>query len=119
MAFIPTDRAKSVVLGVQKFLDERVIPLEPMLVREGFVAMLPKLAELRAEAKARNLWAPFLPESLGGLGLTLVEYAYVSEALGRSPIAHYTLNCQAPDVGNMELLNAFGTDEQKERWLGH
>ena len=118
MAFIPTERARSVVDGVKKFLDERVVPLEPLLVKEGFVAMLPKLAELRVEARARNLWAPFLPESLGGLGLTLVEYAYVSEALGRSPVAHYTLNCQAPDVGNMELLHAFGTDEQKQRWLG-
>ncbi len=118
MAFLPTDRAKAVVDGVKKFLDERVIPLEPMLVREGFVAMLPKLAELRADAKARGLWAPFLPESLGGRGLTLVEYAYVSEALGRSPVAHYTLNCQAPDVGNMELLHQFGSDAQKQRWLG-
>src|SRR4249920_1570812 len=118
MGFVPNDRAKAVVDGVGKFLDERVIPLEPMLVKDGFVAMLPKLAELRGEAKARNLWAPFLPESLGGLGLTLVEYAYVSEALGRSPVAHYVLNCQAPDVGNMELLHHFGTDEQKQRWLG-
>ena len=89
-----------------------------MLVTDGFVKMLPKLAELRAEAKARGLWAPFLPESLGGRGLTLVEYAYVSEALGRSPVAHYVVNCQAPDVGNMELLHHFGTDEQKQAWLG-
>lgn len=118
MGFEPNERARSVVDGVKKFLDERVIPLEPMLVKEGFVAMLPKLAELREEAKKRGLWAPFLPESLGGRGLSLVEYAYVSEALGRSPVAHYTLNCQAPDVGNMELLHQFGTDEQKARWLG-
>ncbi|MFO0684948.1 MAG: acyl-CoA dehydrogenase family protein [Sandaracinus sp.] len=118
MAFLPTDRAKTVVDGVKKFLDERVIPLEPALGEKGFVALLPELAALRAEAKARGLWAPFLPVDLGGLGLTLVEYAYVSEALGRSPVAHYTLNCQAPDVGNMELLHMFGTDEQKARWLG-
>ena len=118
MAFLPTDRAKTVVDGVKKFLDERVIPLEPALGEKGFVALLPELTALRAEAKARGLWAPFLPVDLGGLGLTLVEYAYVSEALGRSPVAHYTLNCQAPDVGNMELLHMFGTDEQKARWLG-
>ena len=71
MGFVPNDRAKAVVDGVKKFLDERVIPLEPLLVREGFVAMLPKLAELRAEAKARSLWAPFLPESLGWIWFLL------------------------------------------------
>jgi alkylation response protein AidB-like acyl-CoA dehydrogenase len=118
MAFLPTDRAKSIVDGVRKFIDERLVHVEPELGAKGFVAMLPRLAELRAEAKQRGLWAPYLPESLGGRGLTLVEYGYVSEALGRSPMAHYVCNCQAPDVGNMELLHMFGTDEQKARWLG-
>ncbi|MFN9942253.1 MAG: acyl-CoA dehydrogenase family protein, partial [bacterium] len=80
--------------------------------------MLPAIEELRREAKARGLWAPFLPEELGGAGLGLTDYAHVSEILGRTPLGHYALNCQAPDVGNMELLHQFGTEEQKARWLG-
>lgn len=111
------ERAAKVVRDVRAFTDEKLIPLEQELMAHGFVATVPKLDAMREEAKARGLWAPFLPTELGGLGLTLLEYAHVSEALGRSPIAHYVLNCQAPDVGNMELLHLFGTDEQKERFL--
>jgi alkylation response protein AidB-like acyl-CoA dehydrogenase len=51
------------------------------------------------------------------MGLSLLEFAHISEALGRSPLGHYTFNCQAPDVGNMEILHLFGTDEQQERFL--
>ena len=51
------------------------------------------------------------------MGLTLMEHARVSEELGRSPLGHYVFGCQAPDAGNMELLNHFGTDEQKKKWL--
>lgn len=111
------DRAAKVVRDVRAFTDEAIVPLERELAAHGFVALLPKLEALRAEAKRRGLWAPFLPTDLGGMGLTLLEYAHVSEALGRSPAAHYVLNCQAPDVGNMELLHLYGTEEQKERFL--
>jgi alkylation response protein AidB-like acyl-CoA dehydrogenase len=111
------ERAAKVVRDVRAFTDEKLIPLEKELMAHGFVATVPKLDAIREEAKKRGLWAPFLPTELGGMGLTLLEYAHVSEALGRSPIAHYALNCQAPDVGNMELLHLFGTDEQKERFL--
>jgi alkylation response protein AidB-like acyl-CoA dehydrogenase len=51
------------------------------------------------------------------MGLDLMAHAQVSEELGRSPLGHYALNCQAPDAGNMEILHAFGTDEQKAQWL--
>lgn len=111
------DRAASFVREIRSFLDEHIVPLEPELGAHGFVALVPKLDALRQKAKERGLWAPFLPKDLGGQGLTLLEYAHVSEALGRSPVAHYVFNCQAPDVGNMELLHMFGTDAQKERFL--
>jgi alkylation response protein AidB-like acyl-CoA dehydrogenase len=111
------DRAASFVKALRAFMEDRIVPLEPELGARGFVALVPKLDALRQEARARGLWAPFLPEELGGRGLSLLEYAHVSEALGRSPVAHYILNCQAPDVGNMELLHLFGTDAQKERFL--
>ena len=102
---------------VDAFVDEVMIPLEPKYLQGSFKAMKPDMGKARSEAKKRGLWAPWIPQSHGGLGLTLPEYARVSAALGRSPIAHYALNCQAPDVGNMELLMTHGSDEQRARWL--
>jgi alkylation response protein AidB-like acyl-CoA dehydrogenase len=116
--FEPTERAKPILERVRAFVDERLVPCERDLLDRGFVAMLPRADELRREAKERRIWAPFLPPELGGAGLGLTDYALVSEILGRTPLGHYALNCQAPDVGNMELLHQFGTEEQKARWLG-
>lgn len=112
-----TERAQDVVARVRAFTQEELLPLERRLLDEGWMAVLPRLRELRVEAKKRGLWAPFLPESLGGLGLSLLEFGHVSEALGGVLVGHYVLNCQAPDVGNMELLHAHGSAEQKERFL--
>jgi alkylation response protein AidB-like acyl-CoA dehydrogenase len=95
-----------------------VLPLEPAMLTRDFRDLLPQLGVLRGEVQARGLWAPFLPRDLGGLGLSLVEYAEVSAVLGTSPIGHYVFNCQAPDVGNMELLHAHGSPALQQRWLG-
>ncbi len=102
---------------VNAFVDERCIPLEPKFLQGSFKALKPELDKARAEAKKRGIWAPWIPRAHGGLGLSLPEYAKVSAALGRSPIAHYALNCQAPDVGNMELLMSHGSEDQRARWL--
>jgi acyl-CoA dehydrogenase len=102
---------------IRAFLDERLIPHEGELLARDFRDVLPSLRMLRGEVKRRGLWAPFLPRDLGGLGLSLVEYAEVSAALGATPFGHYVFNCQAPDVGNMELLHAHGSAEQRARWL--
>ena len=102
---------------IRALLDERVMPLEREFLQHEFRDVLPALAEVRREVRARGLWAPFLPRSLGGMGLSLVAYAEVSAALGTTPLGHYAFNCQAPDVGNMELLHAHGTDAQREQWL--
>jgi len=75
------------------------------------------LNQLRAEARSRGLWNLFLPGE-GGAGLSNVQYAALSEITGRArTLAPAALNCAAPDTGNMELLNEFGTEEQKEKWL--
>src|SRR6185436_2593084 len=71
----------------------------------------------RNQVKALGLWSPHLPREYGGLGFSLPEFARISEALGRTPLGHYLFNCQAPDVGNMEILMEYGTAEQKEVWL--
>ncbi len=99
------------------FVDEVLLPLEHRFLNEAWRDVFPALEAARAEAKRRALWTPHLPPALGGLGLSLHEFAGVSLELGRTPIGHYALNCQAPDIGNMELLHAHGSHEQHERWL--
>lgn len=99
----------------REFVDREVIPLEPAFLAGS--ELDPLVAEARARAKAMGMWAPALPEEVGGAGMSLVEFAHLSEELGRTPLGHYVCNAQAPDVGNMELLLQFGTDEQQDRWL--
>ncbi len=102
---------------IRTFVHDHLYPLEPLLLQHGFDAVAPQLDALRQEVKALGLWTPHLPPDLGGMGLSLADFARVSEALGRSPLGHYTFNCAAPDIGNMELLHAHGAAEQQDRWL--
>ncbi|MCE7985162.1 MAG: acyl-CoA dehydrogenase [Caldilinea sp. CFX5] len=117
MDFATPNHLLPILERVNRFVQEELIPLEPQFLNGEFRDLVPTLAENRANVKAAGLWAPFLPVAYGGMGLTLTEYAHVSEALGRSPLGHYTFNCQAPDVGNMELLMNFGTAEQQRTYL--
>jgi acyl-CoA dehydrogenase len=71
----------------------------------------------KMKAKANGLWNFFLPTSEIGRGLTNLDYAYIAAELGKQPLASETLNCSAPDTGNMEVLEKLGTPEQKETWL--
>ncbi|OZV79203.1 acyl-CoA dehydrogenase [Micromonospora echinospora] len=106
-----------------RFLEERIYPAEAVHAEQVAAAgdpwaRPPVLAELKAEARARGLWNLFLPDPRHGAGLTNLQYAPLAELTGRSPhLAPEALNCAAPDTGNMELLAAFGTGEQQDRWL--
>jgi len=101
----------------RRFVRDELVPLEPTLLHGAWADIEPTLARLRVRARELGLWAPYLPESLGGLDLPLDAYARLSEVLGWTPFGPYVCNCQAPDVGNMELLLQFGTDAQKRTFL--
>jgi acyl-CoA dehydrogenase len=101
----------------REFMITYLFPKDLEIVVGPFRAFLPYLNDLREKAKAEGLFAPHLSIEDGGLGLNLVQFAQVSEVLGQSPLGHYVFNCQAPDIGNMELLHLFGSDYQKEKFL--
>jgi len=99
------------------FVDEVLNPIEPLALSHSWSAIAPQLDAARQAARDRGLWAAHLPPEWGGLGVPLAEFAEISAVLGRTITGHYACNVQAPDVGNMELLLAHGTAEQKERYL--
>jgi acyl-CoA dehydrogenase len=75
------------------------------------------IEELKPKARAEGLWNLFLPDSEHGAGLTNQDYAPLAEIMGRVPWASEVFNCSAPDTGNMETIERYGTPQQKERWL--
>ena len=101
----------------QVFLKEFIYPIEKEIIYGSFKSHLPKLRELRALAKSKGLFTPHLSVDEGGLGLSLPEFARISEVLGTSPLGHYIFNCNAPDIGNMELMHAFASPFLKETFL--
>jgi acyl-CoA dehydrogenase len=117
MDFSESPKVRALCGLVREFVEAEILPLEPGLRHGGFSALMPTLEEARRKARATGLFAAHVPEAYGGAGLSLVEFAHMSEELGRSPLGHYVFNVQAPDVGNMEILMAHGSPEQKERFL--
>lgn len=105
------------VFAIRDFLRTEAFPLERDFLHKPFQDLLPVLNEKRQRVKSEGWWTPHLPKELGGLGLSLSQFARVSEELGRTPIGHYLFNCQAPDIGNMEILKDHGTADQKQRYL--
>jgi acyl-CoA dehydrogenase len=117
MDFSTPTHLQSALAEIRAFVASELMPLEPQFLNGDFRNLLSVLAQKRAEVKTMGYWAPYLPKEYGGMGLPLRDYALISEELGRSPLGHYVFNCQAPDVGNMEILLAFGTAEQKATYL--
>ncbi len=117
MDFNVPEKIKIITGMMDEFVEKEIIPLEPEFLTKTFREMLPVLEDKRKMIKQMELWAPNHPEEYGGMGLNLVEHAFVSESLGRSPLGHYIFGCQAPDAGNIEILHLYGTDEQKGEYL--
>ena len=112
---LPPDM-QAVLSRVRAFVEAYVVPLEPGIGR-GFWALAPELDHVRARARAEGLWLPQIAREHGGMGLSVLEHGLVSEVLGRTPLGHYALGCQAPDAGNIELLLEYGSSAQRDRFL--
>ena len=102
---------------INEVVEKDIIPLENDFLLHGFLNVLPRLNECREKVKKLGLWTPYLSTKYGGLGLTLLEFAEVSEILGKSLLGHYCFNSQAPDIGNIELLKDHANNELKEKFL--
>jgi acyl-CoA dehydrogenase len=120
-----TDRLRPILAAVSTFIDERVLPVDEEFLAEigngdrwSLNARQTEILEgLKSAAREQGLWNFWLTDSAQGCGLSTVEYAYLAEEMGRSHLAAEAFNCSAPDTGNMEVLERYGTEEQKMRWL--
>jgi acyl-CoA dehydrogenase len=121
-----SEKAKPLLAAVIKHIRENVDPITDEYFRLGegradrwshAPGQLELLETAKKKARENGLWNFFLPNAETGEGLSNLDYAYIAAELGKSPLASETLNCSAPDTGNMEVLERIGTPEQKEKWL--
>src|SRR4051812_14194541 len=118
-----SDQVRPLYDHVKKFIRDTVEPMSVEFYRLGenkpdrwsfTPAQLEVLEKAKAKAKEVGLWNFFLPDDETGSGLKNLDYAYIAAELGKNPLASETMNCSAPDTGNMEVLERVGTREQKE-----
>jgi acyl-CoA dehydrogenase len=117
MDFEVPEKIKVITSMMDEFVEKELIPLEPEFLHKTFREMLPVIEEKRNMVRKMELWAPNHPKEYGGMGLNLVEHAFISESLGRTPLGHFVFGCHAPDAGNIEILHLHGSPEQKEKYL--
>jgi acyl-CoA dehydrogenase len=121
MDFTHSDKVKDLARRLGAFMETYVYPNEKtfheQVAKGDRWQPTAVVEELKKKARGEGLWNLFLPESKRGAGLTNLEYAPLCEVMGRSPIAPEVFNCSAPDTGNMEVLERYGSEEHKEKWL--
>lgn len=116
---------RELLARVAAMVRDEIMPLEAEyhaeIAKGDRWAYTPRQAEilegLKAKAKAAGLWNFWFTDSERGLGLSTVEYAYFAEEMGKTPLGAEVFNCSAPDTGNMEVFERYGTEAMKERWL--
>jgi len=120
-----TERLKPLLEKVTAMLRDDILPVQEEYIAEidkedrwTFTARQTEILEgLKSKAKSQGLWNFWLTDSANGYGLTTVEYAYLAEEMGKADLGAEVFNCAAPDTGNMEVLERYGTAEHKEKWL--
>ncbi len=121
-----SEKSRPLLEAVKKHIRDNVDPILDEFERLGAgradrfsyaPGQLELLEGAKQKAKEAGLWNFFLPNAETGQGLSNLDYAYLAVELGKNPLASETLNCSAPDTGNMEVLERVGTPEQKEKWL--
>ncbi|KAL3143656.1 hypothetical protein ABBQ38_002451 [Trebouxia sp. C0009 RCD-2024] len=141
LGFDPPPRVQKLVAHLKRFMEEHVYPSEHLLDSHAADpntkwTVHPKMEELKAKARAEGLWNLWLPADMAakiahlrervpqaerhlliGPGLSNLEYAFLSEVMGRSGMGSEVFNCSAPDTGNMEVLSRYGSRAQQEEWL--
>lgn len=119
-------KVQPLIKQVRDMVANQIAPLDDEFHREvgktgNRFEYTPRMTEilesLKADAKAKGLWNFWLTDSKRGFGLTTVEYAYLAEEMGKTRLGAEVFNCSAPDTGNMEVLERYGTDAHKSRWL--
>ena len=122
MDFEYNDKTKHALAKLREFMDEHIYPNEDAYYEQHAAQadrwQTPALMEtLKEKARAAGLWNLFLPHSERGAGFTNLEYAPLCEMMGRVGFAPEVFNCSAPDTGNMEVIDRYGSPEQKKEWL--
>ena len=122
MDFEHSDRVKNLIERLEAFMDEHIYPNQKTYQQQvkemgdNWTAV-PVIEALKPKAREAGLWNLFLPDSELGGGLTNLEYSPLCEIMGRALWSAEVFNCAAPDTGNMETLERYGTEEQKRKWL--
>jgi acyl-CoA dehydrogenase len=121
MQFTYSDKVAGLQDKLKDFMDRHIYPNEARHAHEIETGdrwqPTALMEELKKKARLEGLWNLFLPHSPRGVGLSNLEYAPLCEIMGRAPMASEVFNCSAPDTGNMETLELYGNEAQKEQWL--
>src|SRR5678815_4659766 len=112
-----SERLQNIIARFKSFIEDEMYPLETALMQLPFQQVEEILEEKRKKAKSLGLWAPYLSAENGGMGLSMMEFAQVSETMAATPFGHYVFNCQAPDIGNIELMENHASSFLKDKYL--
>ena len=112
-----SERLKEIYPQIKTFVEQELYPIEMELLHLPFHQATVILQEKGVKVKQLGLWAPYLSGQDGGLGLSMIEFAQVSELMAATPFGHYVFNCQAPDIGNIELMHKHASTQLKEKFL--